>query len=222
MDPKIKQYADSGDLTQLKYIFVDALDVDPTFERYEEAYNYCKSIPGLLEEHMELTPFSDNPAQWTELYWAHLKLDLKKNFSDWRMNHMRAVAQVFLADKVARIRAERQAAALAPAEPILATPPAKLATPVPSAAPVSAPRSASSRAEQQERELAEARAQAAAEYKQAEQQAAAKQRAREEAAQSEADRRRRTDGDLPKKAVGIALVVAVLVLIAVALFLLRK
>lgn len=57
---EIKKYADSGDIKSLKYIFVDSLDVDPTFARYEEEYNYCKSIPGLLEPHIELTPFSEN------------------------------------------------------------------------------------------------------------------------------------------------------------------
>lgn len=53
MNTEIKNYADSGDIKSLKYIFVDALDVDPTFVRYEEEYNYCKSVPGLLESHIE-------------------------------------------------------------------------------------------------------------------------------------------------------------------------
>lgn len=56
MDAEIKKFADSKDLKSLKYIFVDSLDVDPTFVRYEEEYNYCKSIPGLLESHIGLTP----------------------------------------------------------------------------------------------------------------------------------------------------------------------
>ena len=107
MNTEIKKYADSGDIKSLKYIFVDSLDVDPTFVRYEEEYNYCKSIPGLLESHVELTPFKTNKADWNEEYWTSLKMDLVKNFSDRRMSHMREVAQVFLADKVQRILAER-------------------------------------------------------------------------------------------------------------------
>lgn len=107
MNPEIKKYADTGDIKKLKFIFVDALDVDPTFVRYEEEYNYCKSIPGLLEPHVELTPFKTNKADWNEEYWISLKEDFVKNFSDRRMSHMREVAQVFLADKVERILAER-------------------------------------------------------------------------------------------------------------------
>lgn len=109
MNTEIKKYADSGDIKSLKYIFVDSLDVDPTFVRYEEEYNYCKSIPGLLESHVELTPFKTNKADWNEQYWTSLKMDLVKNFSDRRMSHMREVAKVFLDDKVQRIVAERAA-----------------------------------------------------------------------------------------------------------------
>lgn len=107
MNTKIKKYADSGDIKSLKYIFVDSLDVDPTFVRYEEEYNYCKSIPGLIENHIELTPFKLNRSEWNEEYWSSLKMDLIKNFSDKRMCHMREVAQVFLSDKVQRILVER-------------------------------------------------------------------------------------------------------------------
>lgn len=109
MHTEIKKYADCGDIKSLKYIFADSLDVDPTFVQYEEEYNYCKSIPGLLEPHVELTPFRENPADWDEAYWTSLKQDLTANFSDRRMSHMREVAQVLLADKIKKLLAEREA-----------------------------------------------------------------------------------------------------------------
>ena len=124
MNAEIKQYADSGDIKSLKYIFVDSLDVDPTFVRYEEEYNYCKSIPGLLEDHVELTPFKASEADWDEEYWTSLKMDLVKNFSDRRMSHMREVAKVLLAEKVQRILTERAAANTVQNEPITKETPA--------------------------------------------------------------------------------------------------
>ncbi|MCD7837692.1 MAG: hypothetical protein LUG65_02120 [Clostridiales bacterium] len=105
---EVKQYADVGDRDSLRYIFVDALDVDPTFAYYEGDYNYCKA-KGLLEPHKELTPFTDDQSKWTRDYWAQLKVDLIKNFSEQRMDHMRQVAQVYLADKIKRLEAERAA-----------------------------------------------------------------------------------------------------------------
>lgn len=107
IDKIIKDYADNRDRISLKYIFVSALDVDPTFVQYEAGYNYCKSIPGLLESHVELTPFREDKIGWDEAYWTSLKTDLKKNFSDRRMMHMKDVAQIFLADKIADLLKER-------------------------------------------------------------------------------------------------------------------
>ena len=222
MNTEIKKFADSGDIKSLKYIFVDSLDVDPTFVRYEEEYNYCKSIPGLLEPHVELTPFSENKANWTEEYWTSLKMDLIKNFSDKRMSHMRDVAQVFLADKVQRILAERAAnntiqQSVAPkAEPVQTEKVANI-TPKPDVTPKEP---SISKAELQARQLEEERRKLEAENK-----AHQEREARERAASMEPQRRMQTQtqsqtGDgFSKKAIGIAVAA---VTVAVVLFLLLK
>lgn len=218
MDKEIKRYADAGDITSLKYIFVDSLDVDPTFEQYEESYNYCKSIPGLLERHEELTPFAHDPAQWTDAYWVKLKMDLKKNFSDQRMGHMREVAKVLMAEKVQRLHKERQAASKpAAAAPVRPAPQA-------SAAPKTQP-SVPSEAEQK-RALQEEKLRIEAENKRIEEEQAAKKRAAAARAAALENENRRFEsrqeaegGTFPKKALGIAIAVAV---VAVVLFLLLK
>lgn len=221
MDQRIKQYADSGDLKSLKYIFVDSLDVDPTFEQYVEDYNYCKSIPGLLEQHIELMPFINDSARWTEEYWVKLKMDLVKNFSDQRMRHMREVAKVYLADKVQRIQKERHAASTyssttsehpeAPVQPISSTP--KI-------------RPAFISEEEQKRNIEEAKRQIEVENKRIAEEQKAKDRERKaRAAALEKERplsasQQQTDGVPSKKAVGIAIaVVAVAAIVALVLLL---
>lgn len=222
MDKKIKQYADARDLTSLKYIFVDSLDVDPTFEQYEESYNYCKSIPGLLEQHMELTPFTYDSAQWTDAYWVNLKVDLEKNFSDRRMSHMREVAKVLMAEKVQRLQRERQETSKPITSPERFTPPTskplvtdtpKVRAKVPSEA-------------EQEKELQEERQKLEAENRRiAEEQAAKKRAAAARAAALEREnqhfesQRKSESGAFPKKAVGIAVAVVAVVVI---LFILLK
>ncbi len=224
MNTEIKKYADSGDIKSLKYIFVDSLDVDPTFVRYEEEYNYCKSVPGLLESHIELTPFRSNKGDWNEEYWTSLKMDLVKNFSDQRMSHMREVAKVFLADKVQRILAERAATVQnTPVVKVEATP--ATANKIEYVAPKAAEptRQASSKAAEQARQLEEEKRRLEAENKA---QAAIREReARERAARIEQQRREQEQaeaqagGGLPKKAIGIAVAA---VTVAVVLFLLLK
>lgn len=224
MDQKIKQYADARDLTSLKYIFVDSLDVDPTFEQYEEAYNYCKSIPGLLEQHIELTPFTNDVSQWTETYWAKLKMDLKKNFSDQRMNYMRKVANVLLADKAQRILKERQATSKptatvsAQSAPKAGTRPVNTTPRIQSTVPSEA---------EQEKALQEERRRLEAENRRVIEQQEAEERARkarvaalEKENQRFESRQETESGAFPKKAVGIA--IAVVAVLAVVVFLLLK
>ncbi len=110
MHQEVKKSADVGDVKDLKYTFVDSLDVDPTFEEYLDDYNYCAS-KGLFERHKDLTPFTDRKADWNDDYWEKIKRDLLKNFSRERLDHMRKVALVVNAEKVARLQKERQTAA---------------------------------------------------------------------------------------------------------------
>lgn len=110
MHPEVKKSVDAGDVKDLKYIFVDSLDVDPTFEEYMDDYNYCAG-KNLFERHKDLTPFTDRKADWNDDYWEKIKRDLLKNFSRERLDHMRKVALVVNAEKVARLQKERQTSA---------------------------------------------------------------------------------------------------------------
>lgn len=50
---------------------------------------------------------SNNPKDYDIKYWSQIKLDLKKNFSKERFNHLRGVAKVFHAEKIQRLLRER-------------------------------------------------------------------------------------------------------------------
>lgn len=115
MHRAVKQYADSGDISKLRFSFLDSLDVDPTFEEYKEDFEYCKNISGLFENHAELKPFEKNSSRWNEDYWVALKMDMQENFSLKRFEHMKEVAKVFYAKKIERLQDERREAAAAKA-----------------------------------------------------------------------------------------------------------
>lgn len=103
---EVKKCAESNDIKGLRYIFVDCLDVDPTFEKYEADYEYCKGINGFLETHKEITPFLGSEG-WNKQYWEQLKMDLMKNFSEKRFSYMRMVAKSIYSDKIVRLNEER-------------------------------------------------------------------------------------------------------------------
>ena len=98
------------DIERLKYIFVDCLDVDPTFEKYKGDYEYCMNDSGLglFEKHVELTPMRKEKISWDISYWNSIKMDLIENFSTKRFQHMREVAKVVHAEKIERLLRERE------------------------------------------------------------------------------------------------------------------
>lgn len=104
---EVKKCVENHDIKGLRYIFVDCLDVDPTFEKYRADYEYCKSIGGMFDNYQELTGLTADERNWTTQYWEQLKLDLMKNFSEKRFEHMVKVAKVVYADKIARLLCER-------------------------------------------------------------------------------------------------------------------
>lgn len=105
---EIRKCVDANDIKGLRYIFVDCLDVDPTFEKYKSDYEYCTNMDGLFEPYRELTPLSLDKAAWDMNYWEQLKLDLMKNFSRKRFEHMREVAKVVYAEKIDKLFRERE------------------------------------------------------------------------------------------------------------------
>ena len=95
----------------IKYIFVDSLDIDPTFEKYKADYDLTKTLAKkynfLFDKYEELIPFRKNPEDWDLKYYIKLKTDVVENFSQKRMDHMIKVARVVMAEKVERLKKER-------------------------------------------------------------------------------------------------------------------
>ena len=105
----IKRCADNGEIKRLRYIFLDSLDVDPTFESYKEEFEYCcKNIPEMFEPYKELSPLKKDPSEWNDTYWIDIKMDLKENYSLKRFEHMMEVAKVVYADKIKRIEQQER------------------------------------------------------------------------------------------------------------------
>ena len=201
MHDEVKKYADAGDVKSLKYIFDDCLDVDPTFEKYLDDYNYCAK-KGLFEPHKNLSDFSNRQADWNENYWQILKRDLLKNFSRERLDHMRKVALVVLADKVARLQRERQQQNRQPAAQKISQPPVqeRPASPPPQSRPATPLKS---KAEQQREELEAERqklAQANAEFERQQ-----KLQQQELDRQRQENLRQQKEVTSPKKATGTVL-----------------
>ena len=217
----VKQCVERNDLRGLHYIFAEALEADPTFEKYQEDYEYCKKLPGFLEAHEELHLQQNDPAAWDETYWAQLKLDQKKNFSEKRMEHMKKVASVVRKEKIERLRAERArlAGTAAPEKPRQTAQPRTERTAAPTTPPTEAARAtplqpvfkgveSNPSEEKQKQQIEKSKSRYAEEYQQ--------DLAREQRTQKE------QEGQGSKKQLGVVLIVVAVLLMAIVAFLLSN
>lgn len=221
MNAEVKKCADANDIKGLRYIFVDCLDVDPTFDTYREDYEYCKRLSGFLEGYTELTPLRMEASEWNEDYWVKLKVDLLKNFAEIRFSHMIEVVKVLKADKIKRLHRERNLAQEAVLEKKTAAINRKPAAEQQKRQSFNADAQQRALKEaQRELELENRRTQAEIERKEKERAERAARLKEEEALRN----RRKTEGygdSSPKKAVGIVVFAIIILLIILLVFILR-
>lgn len=67
MHDSVRTCIANGDIEGLKYIFKDALDVDPTFAKYQDDYNQVLKA-GLFESHQVLSSSKESSTQWDKAY----------------------------------------------------------------------------------------------------------------------------------------------------------
>lgn len=226
---EVKKYVENHDIKGLRYIFVDCLDVDPTFEKYKTDYEYCKSVDGMFDSHQELTGLTADESRWTMQYWERLKLDLMKNFSEKRFEHMVKVAKVVYADKVARLLNERKEKAVSPKqEPAPTVSQTEHHMPTEPVSVEKAPKPKFvSEAELQEKRIAERKRELETEYQRVEAEEEAKKAKREAARREALDKQNnanssndRNGDDSSKKVMGIVLaIVAIVVIVLIILVL---
>ena len=206
MDEKIKKAADSGDKSYIKFLFADCFAVDPTFEDYQEAFDYCRSKGGLFDAHKELTPKRTNPSDWNRDYWQSIKSDFEKNSSVERLNHMRDVAKVVFAEKVERLRRESIAAREVSPPPV--------ATSANVVRPTNTKPQGKSRAELQQEELEKARRELEEENQRiAAEEAAAKKKALPQQPASHSPSAKRTPSTIQEENFPILLLAVVAIVI---------
>ena len=210
-----------------RYIFIDALDVDPTFEKYRDGYEYCKKIDGLFEVHQELSGLNQNEAGWNIEYWDQLKIDMRKNFSEKRYVHMMQVAKVVYAEKIKRLVKERGEALSDAAVKTEKEVQSEKVEPIQDKARVDVTFREDSKTvsgnEMEERRLAEEKRALDEENRRIEAQQRAQRERIEASKRAENDRiRKKTEDNNPKKGLGIVLAIAVIAAVAMIIVLMLR
>ena len=98
--PEFYASVKSGNLLRTKIMLKDSLIVDPTFIQFDEMLAYARcELPVLLEVH-DGEILEDNESQWNIDLMNKELVEIVNNFSEVRINHLKKVISVVLADKI--------------------------------------------------------------------------------------------------------------------------
>lgn len=79
-------------ITKIRIMLKDSMLVDPTFTRFQEMEKAARSVPGLYDEH-DGRPFVEDMNLWTDDYMNRLMVQVVRNFSHERVEHLKKVVQ---------------------------------------------------------------------------------------------------------------------------------
>lgn len=82
----------SGNTRRVRIMMKDSLLVDPTFTDFNNMEKAAGSMPGLYDAH-DGRDFITDKALWTDEYMDKLMVQVVSNFSQERINHLKAVVR---------------------------------------------------------------------------------------------------------------------------------
>lgn len=100
LSPEFSSAVKSGNLLRARIMLKDSMIVDPTFFQFNEMLAYAKrELPDLLEPY-DNEILENDKSKWTTDTMNTELVEIVNNFSDVRINHLREVIGVVLADNI--------------------------------------------------------------------------------------------------------------------------
>ena len=108
VSPEFYSAVKTGNLLRVRIMLKDSLIVDPTFAQFNEMLAYARvEIPELLEPYDKGT-LEDNSDKWDKDLMNMELVEIVNNFSQTRIDHLKRVISVVLAEKIRSIKAVKQ------------------------------------------------------------------------------------------------------------------
>lgn len=98
LSPEFSSAVKSGNLLRARIMLKDSMIVDPTFFQFNEMLAYAKrELPDFLEPY-DNEILENDKSKWTTDVMNTELVEIVNNFSDVRINHLKEVISVVLAD----------------------------------------------------------------------------------------------------------------------------
>lgn len=100
VSPEFNSAIKTGNLLRVRIMLKDSLIVDPTFAQFNEMLAYARmELPELLEPY-DNGALEDNSGKWDKDLMNMELVEIVNNFSQTRIDHLKRVIGIVLADKI--------------------------------------------------------------------------------------------------------------------------
>ena len=106
--PFFIEAAKAGNKRRVRDMMADSLIRDPLFEEFDEMLRKAGEFFLNPYEPYDGKPFNQDKAAWDKLYLDNLMGDLRSNFSQERVKHVKEVCRFIYKDRIETIVAERR------------------------------------------------------------------------------------------------------------------
>ncbi len=100
ISPEFNSAIKAGNLLRVRIMLKDSLIVDPTFAQFNEMFVYAeKRLPELLEPY-DNDILENDSSKWDKDLMNMELVKIVNNFSQMRIDHLKSVIKIVLADKI--------------------------------------------------------------------------------------------------------------------------
>ena len=100
VSPEFNSAIKTGNLLRVKIMLKDSLIIDPTFAQFNEMLAYARTeLTGLIEPH-DNGDLEEDRSKWDKDLMNIELVEIVNNFSQMRIDHLKSVISIVLADKI--------------------------------------------------------------------------------------------------------------------------
>lgn len=101
---KFKQDIDKRDLLSVRITIKDTIKSDPTFKQFDKLCDYTKKQGVNIYQEYDRNEFEKDISKWNNDYLDRQCVELVRNFSKERIEHLREVCQVVYKERIEKLQ----------------------------------------------------------------------------------------------------------------------
>lgn len=110
VSPEFKSAVEDRNLLGIRIMLKDSLVIDPTFAQFDELFAYARTRLADIVEPFDGEILENDPSMWNRAEMDRQLVKLVNNFSEKRIQYVKAVVSKVFESDIKKIQAKKQAA----------------------------------------------------------------------------------------------------------------